>query len=255
MKSHPKSDEFLEFLAFALDKLPRPSLPRLLESFESWEYRTRLRPQLRRLARSGMIEMNGRAAQRTLVISDRGRVAVSLDVDPNQRWRRAWDGKWRVLLFDLPTNRPDLRMRLWRWMRAHRFGYLQQSVWLSADPIDETHLPLKSLKLTPESFAVIEGRPVPPDRDVDLVRGAWDFNEIDRRYGVVLQLAAVGRELLHAAQAKIPQRRKWLATQRAAWADAVTLDPLLPAVLWPEGYLGRKALETRREVLAKVVGD
>jgi DNA-binding transcriptional regulator PaaX len=43
--------------------------------------------------------------------------------------------------------------------------------------------------------------------------------------------------------------RQWLAHEREAWLDAVSLDPLLPHRLLPATYLGREAHRVRRKAL------
>jgi DNA-binding transcriptional regulator PaaX len=88
------------------------------------------------------------------------------------RWSRKWDGRWRLLLFDLPVRQQRLRLPLWRWLRRQHFGYLQQSVWIVPDSINDACIPLRQLKLTPESLTVIEGMPTPPDTNEDIVQSA-----------------------------------------------------------------------------------
>lgn len=44
---------------------------------------------------------------------------------------RAWDGKWRVLVFDIPNYRKGLRDRLRTSLKANGFQILQNSVWVN----------------------------------------------------------------------------------------------------------------------------
>lgn len=41
-----------------------------------------------------------------------------------------WDGKWRVLIFDIPENRRETRDKVRNTLRAIGFKKLQQSVWV-----------------------------------------------------------------------------------------------------------------------------
>src|SRR6266581_1746092 len=134
MKSRETAETLLELLFWGLEKLSRPSFTNLTESFESWEYRTKIKPSLRSLARSGYVTVEGQGGARTVKFTERGRLAALGGVDPVARWGRSWDRKWRLLIFDLPASQMELRQRLWRWLRSQRFGYLQQSVWISPDP-------------------------------------------------------------------------------------------------------------------------
>ena len=128
-------------------------------------------------------------------------------------------------------------------MRRERFGYLQQSVWITPDAINETSIPLRQLKLTPDSLTVIEGTPAPPDSHEGIVHGAWDFAAINARYAAAIELAGAGRRYVRPG--KPAEMRKWLADERAAWMVALANDPLLPEGLLPGDYLGRKAWRER----------
>src|SRR5207249_9957063 len=46
--------------------------------------------------------------------------------DPQARWSREWDGRWRLILFDVPTAQNSHRTRLRRYLRDKCFGYLQK---------------------------------------------------------------------------------------------------------------------------------
>ncbi|MCI0560444.1 MAG: hypothetical protein MN733_18310 [Nitrososphaera sp.] len=43
--------------------------------------------------------------------------------------RRRWDGRWRVLIFDIPEKRKHLREHIRNSLRAVGFARLQDSVW------------------------------------------------------------------------------------------------------------------------------
>jgi phenylacetic acid degradation operon negative regulatory protein len=232
--------------------LSRPTIRNLTESFESWEYRNKIRPQLRSLARAGLIQFHNQGGGRVVSLTHGGRLAAAGGFDLMQRWGRTWDGKWRLLVFDLRGKQWGLRRRLWRWLRSQRFGYLQQSVWLSPDPLDDSLLPLKHLRLTPESFTVIEGRPGGSDTDADLVRGAWDFTEINQAYAKALDQSEPAMKAAFAAKTPFAARRKWLAASRQVWLEALSADPLLPRMLWPPDYLGEEAWLNRGELLASL---
>jgi phenylacetic acid degradation operon negative regulatory protein len=239
---------------WSLEILSHPTFANLTESFEAWEYRNQIKPRLKSLARSGYVRLEGQRAARKMKLTERGRLAALGGMDPLARWRRRWDGKWRLLIFDLPARQTVLRQKLWRWLRSQRFGYLQQSVWISPDPVDGTVLPLKHLKLSPERFTVIEGRPVPPDRDHDLVEGAWDFATINLLYSKVMALCKAVSQWSESGKPTVGQRRQWLTHQRQAWLEAVSMDPLLPLELYPDSYQGKRAYELRAGTFARVVG-
>ena len=252
MKFSSKSEDLLSALLWGLSVLARPSLRNLTQSFEAWDYENRLRPQLRRLERARLVERRVVRGTRAYRLTERGRLTVLGGIDPVQRWGRFWDGQWRLVLFDLPARNGPLRLRLWRWLRAHRYGYMQQSVWLTPDPVNAATFPLKEIKLVPESFIVIEGQPAATDAHCDIVQSAWDFPAINRRYQAYLELMVRGRQLIQRSDTPT-QLGKWLTEQRLAWWNAISFDPLLPQPLLPSGYLGQDAWRQRQSTLDRVM--
>ena len=126
-------------------------------------------------------------------------------------------------------------------LRRHGFGYLQNSVWISPDRLQEEKAILTGSRANVESLIVLEARPCAGETDEEIVAGAWDFDGINRLY-------AKHMKLLNARPAgplrnKVAARtfRKWATEERNAWLAAVTEDPLLPKSLLPQDYLGHKA--------------
>lgn len=46
-----------------------------------------------------------------------------------------WDGRWRLVIFDIPESKRDVRDRLRRALSKMGFGILQASVWISPNDI------------------------------------------------------------------------------------------------------------------------
>jgi DNA-binding transcriptional regulator PaaX len=63
---------------------------------------------------------------------------------------RRWDGKWRVLIFDLPKTRNRERRQLREILHANGFVLLQKSVWVYPYPCDDFVAMIKTkLKIRP----------------------------------------------------------------------------------------------------------
>lgn len=50
--------------------------------------------------------------------------------ESNRSFRRKWDRKWRILIFDIPEYRRPLREKMRRTLMAIGFKRLQDSVWI-----------------------------------------------------------------------------------------------------------------------------
>jgi phenylacetic acid degradation operon negative regulatory protein len=247
-----KSDDLLILLLSGLEVLMRPSPSNILRFLDPWDNQDRLRRQLWLLERSRFVEKCGRGPASTIQLTESGREAARGGVDPVRRWQRAWDGKWRLLLFDLPARNQQLRLRLWRWLRSQRFGFLQLSVWVTPDAVNETRFPLRNLELTPESLTVMESKPVAPDSDADIAKAAWDFPLINRRYQEAIDSMEEGLAVTRRTDTKRAHLRHWLAAERQTWLAAVSTDPFLPEALLPADYLGRRAWTKREATFAEL---
>jgi DNA-binding transcriptional regulator PaaX len=113
MKERQAAEDWLLILHYGLELILCPSPARILESFEAFEYRHRLRRQFRRLEESGLLERASRKGGSTLRLTREGTRRAHGDVVLTERWNRPWDGRWRMLLFDLPARDHALRVRLW----------------------------------------------------------------------------------------------------------------------------------------------
>ena len=235
------AEDVLLLLAFGLEQMTSRSLTGLTESYEGWEYRNRLRHHYRHLESQQLLTRERRAEGVVYRLTDAGQLAVAGGRHPERCWNRFWDGRWRMVLFDLPAQQHKVRQRLWRWLRGNHFGYLQNSVWIHPDPVPEVVAALGSFRDNVESFTVMEANCVAGTPDTSVVNGAWDFAEINQRYQAYLSAVNQPQGRTGAT------RHAWLHQERLAWWHAVSLDPLLPRPLWPKGYLGGKAWQARRQ--------
>jgi DNA-binding transcriptional regulator PaaX len=246
------TEEFLYFLLWTAEGLMRPSWRNLNDSFEGWAWRNGLGRRLQELERQKLLERHPApdSAARVVRLTEAGRRQALGGRDPIERWARGWDGRWRFVLFDLPQQRRDLRMRLWRYLRQEGFGYLQNSVWITPDSLESARQTLMRDALNIESLTFFEGRPCGGETDRDVVSGAWDFARINALYD--RHLACLRDPPTDTAPARL---REWARRERRSWDEALRADPLLPQALWPGDYLGKRAWDTRCQALAKIAGQ
>ena len=245
-----KAEDLLYSLLWTVDKLVRPTFRNLTDSFEAWAYRKGFHQQLWKLERRQLIErQTSQPRQRLYRLTENGRLYALGGRDPAMQWNRVWDNHWRLVVYDLPEKRNAARNRLRRFLRAHGFGYLQNSVWITPDPLAEIVKQWCKGGKDVESLIALEARPCAGESNAAIVEGAWDFERINRSYAKCL---AILRQLpprkAASSDAKVLLHR-WARAERLAWLEAVSLDPLLPSVLLPEGYRGQQVWERRAEAL------
>lgn len=183
----------------------------------------------------------GRIDRRIFRITKNGQKALLGNTDPKTLWQREWDGHWRLVVFDIPEHQNALRTKLRRRLQQARFGWLQNSVWISPDAPDENLIAIKSTAVAAASLTMLRARPAGGESDADLVEAAWDFPRIANDYQAY-------RKVLRGhpgPTAGLEEWLKWLKFDHAAWRQITARDPFLPVRLLPEGYAGQQAWAER----------
>jgi phenylacetic acid degradation operon negative regulatory protein len=245
-----KTEEFLNLLLWSTDLLMRPTFRNLTDSYEGWVYRNGLSRQVATLEQLRLLERDPKApGDRLYRLTEQGRLHALGGRDPAAQWSRHWDGRWRLVLFDVPMEQNVHRGRLRRYLRTRWFGCLQGSVWITPDPVHGEREILTGGKTNVESLLLLEARPCSGESDAEIAAGAWDFGVINSHYARHLRLLdqRPDESLRNNAAARALQR--WAAEERAAWHAAVEIDPLLPKRLLPPDYLGCHAWQRRIEGL------
>ena len=248
----PKTEKFLYLLLWSADQLMRPTFRNLNQSFEGWAYRNGFLRQLAILEREEWIERKaGSKNDRIYRLTQAGRCHALGGRDPEAGWARRWDGRWRLVAFDLPKREQAQRAALRRYLRRNGFGYLQKSLWITPEPLDRQVELLRAGKIDVESLILLEARPCAGESDGDIVAGAWDFDGINALYREHL---ATLKEKPSGVLKDLTTWRaldRWAAKERTAWAAAAGADPFLPERILPAGYLGKKAWTKRQRVLGQ----
>jgi phenylacetic acid degradation operon negative regulatory protein len=247
----PKTEQLLYHLFWTADMLMRPTFRNLTGSFEEWAYRNGFLRRIHELERQEFLEsvQQPGSFERVYRLTVLGTLRALGGRDPTTQWCRKWDGKWRFVLFDLPEQKRSLRNRLRHMLREEHFGCLQQSVWITPDPLELIRDTLKKKVASPDVLVFIEGVPCAGEEGSDLVRGAWNFHTINDLY--MEHRAHLDRFPSAAAPHFAERFQRWTEGERMLWTRCMKRDPLLPEPLLPEGYLGRKAWERRCKVMAQ----
>lgn len=205
---------------------------------------------LQRLRSSGTISVTGEGPidQRILRLTDEGRRIALGGVDPAAAWIRPWDGVWRVVAFDIPENDEARRTRLRRRLHEFRFGWLQNSVWISPDPLDAFRGGLDEAGIVPDSLTYFEAHSAGGESPASLVRSAWDFDWLARAYADYQKILQLRPSSIAGTQAAW---LRWLQNEHRAWRLIARRDPFLPEILLPADYRGRAAWAARTKALSE----
>lgn len=92
-----------------------------------------------RLEQDGLVTVSGEYAKRKVEITEKGiKILEQIEFDEQTIPEPAfWDGKWRVLIFDINERRRRVRDQLRRLLQGAGFVRIQDSVWVYPYPCDE----------------------------------------------------------------------------------------------------------------------
>jgi len=223
----------------------RPTWRSMTGSFEEWSYRNGCLRQMQALESQGWLESRegSDGTERVYRLTRKGYLRALGGCDPEERWNRGWDGKWRMIVFDLPEKQRALRNELRKQLRAARFGGLQGSVWISPDPV---HVIGEQLKKSASSCGVMtffEGMTCGGEHLSELVAAAWNFTKLQSDYE---EYIAHLKQMPSASKAGFRNHLlEWGRMEKQLWSVCIEEDPLLPRELWPAGYAGEKAWKAR----------
>lgn len=124
--------------------LVAPNMMRIIDPFDKSQSRrrelyTRIRLARNRLKQRGLVREEKRAGGVYLRLTPMGKRIIEKVLmreyfipEPVR-----WDGKWRVLIFDIKEKRKHIRNTLRRLLAGAGFVRLQDSVWVHPYPCDE----------------------------------------------------------------------------------------------------------------------
>jgi phenylacetic acid degradation operon negative regulatory protein len=248
-----KREELLYTLLWAGEVIMQPTFRNLTESFEGWAYRNGLLRQLQRLEKEQLLERSpGYPGDRLRRLTERGRLCALGGRDPEASWNRPWDGLWRLALFDVPEAHDAVRDKLRAYLRGCGFGCLQNSVWITPDPVRDQRTLLAGSKVDVGSLIFLQARPCTGESDAEIVLSAWDFTTINLRYQRYREVLASRPQIRSDGGMETLAMHGWLHAECESWFNAVKLDPLLPACLLPPGYAGREAWHERRVAMVQI---
>ncbi|MBI2596559.1 CRISPR-associated endonuclease Cas2 [Candidatus Daviesbacteria bacterium] len=130
-----------------------------LEDFTYHHYRYRygipelrkssLSQALRRLREGGLIEQTKVKDDVIIKLTQAGKELISDNYE-----EKDWDGKWRIVIFDIPEQKRIIRNLFRRNLKKWGFKHLQKSVWVSKRNVfDKLELYIKDLGI--EKWVVV----------------------------------------------------------------------------------------------------
>lgn len=108
-------------------------LLRYMPGDDKYRFGYRIRTTAGRLVAKGQAVWIEREGRKYLCITEKGQKELAYEqakIALTNPKKRRWDGRWRMVVFDVPERRRSVRFRLRSVMREIGFARLQDSVWV-----------------------------------------------------------------------------------------------------------------------------
>ena len=155
-------------------------------------------------------------------ITEKGERAVDKFLGPLKTTGK-WDGHWRLVVFDIPESKRDIRDKLRRSLSNLGMGILQASVWISPNDIQKEITEIaKRLNLgTALKFFLVTRNST---LDKTIIEKSWNLPELEASY----QSYILRSERIMKSIGKDPNARFTAKKLIFEYAILLQKDPILP---------------------------
>ena len=154
-----------------------------------------------------------------------------------------WDGKWRILSYEIPEKKRELRDKLRREVAGWGLGPWHRSFWLTPHPIIENLRQLISQKEEEKYVQAFESDHVFGDRQV-LIEKVWAKTQLDKKYR---EMFKKWHDIL-AKPSESDGKVEKFQTIINEYIDLLRQDPGLPKELVGESWIGFEAYNIYKEI-------
>lgn len=214
--------------------------PALQEIFEIAMNR-KTRGTIAALVKDGVIEKEeGEDKKSRYRLTEKGFLELCLLFPSFRFLKEEWDGRWRIISYEIPEKKREIRDRLRREMRGWGLGPWHRSFWLTPHPVIENLRDLVYGREEEKYVQAFESTHVFGDMET-LVEKVWGKTELDKRY----------RELFknwHDILSKDLKKEEKLKQAIALYVDILRHDPGLPSSLIGKDWTGFEAFSIFKEV-------
>jgi len=201
------------------------------------------------LLKEGLIEksetntetkLNEQNDQKKYRLTEAGFYSLCLEFPFFRYLRDKWDGKWRIISYEIPESRREIRDRLRREMQGWGLGPWHRSFWLTPHPIINDLKNLVSQKETEKYIQAFESDHVFGDR-INLIEKVWQKSILDKKYR---ELFKKWHDLLSQNEDKIVKLTKIVGE----YVGILKVDPGLPKELVGDSWIAFEAFSIFKEI-------
>ena len=151
-----------------------------------------------------------------------------------------WDGKFRIISYEIPEKKREIRDRLRREMQGWGLGPWHRSFWVTPHPVMETLKDLVSQKEEEQYIQAFEAYHKFGKKEI-LIEKVWNKSSLDKLYR---DLFKKWHDILSGDMEKTDKLKKVVAD----YIDILRVDPGLPKELIGESWIGFEGWNIFKEI-------
>lgn len=140
---------------------------------EQWEgyYPSYIERTARRLYRRGFVKLREKDGRTQVIITDKGKTELlqfnltKLHLIKPEKW----DGKWRIVIFDIPNHYKKIRDILRERLKMMEFFQFQESVFVTPYPCEQEIKFLREMLHVPHNIKLITADTIENDKDLRII--------------------------------------------------------------------------------------
>lgn len=173
-------------------------------------------------------------------LTEKGFYALCLKFPFFRFLRDKWDSKWRILSYEIPEKKREIRDRLRREVSGWGLGPWHRSFWLTPHPIAKNLRELVFQKEEEKYIQAFESDHVVGNQDV-LIEKVWQKSALDKKYKEIFK---VWHDVLSKDGEKLDKFSKVLSM----YIDILKTDPGLPPEVMGKNWIGFEAWNVFKEI-------
>jgi len=190
------------------------------------------------LIKEGLIEKSD--IENNYRLTDYGFDSLCLEFPFFRFLKNKWDQKLRIISYEIPEKKREIRDRLRREMQGWGLGPWHRSFWLTPHPILNTLKDLVSQKEEEKYIQAFEATHNFGDKTI-LIEKVWGKTILDQKYR---ELFKTWHDVLSGEMEKTDKFKKVISE----YVNVLRLDPGLPGELIGQNWIGFEGYNIFKEI-------
>lgn len=173
-------------------------------------------------------------------LTEKGFSALCLEFPFFRFLKHSWDGRWRIISYEIPESKREMRDRLRREMQGWGLGPWHRSFWITPHPVISVLQNLVSQKEEEQYLQTFEAEHSFGNRET-LIEKVWGMSSLDKKYR---SLFKIWHDTLSQNMEKMEKFERVIAE----YIGILRCDPGLPKELLGEQWIGFEAFTLFKEI-------